>query len=219
MDIVNNTRQIFILISNKKKNKLVRAKNGNRQNRGIKLAHWNAGSAHLKNKMHEIEQVVAENRPHILGISEANLKKEHNIDEVQLQDYDLIVSKTMDNNQLEVSRVVCYKHQSIVAEVRDDLMDEEFSSIWVEIGMPGKKKFLLCQLYRDWRYLGQVDRGIYSNRTQEQLRRWTIFLDQWDQAIAADKRRVYLSKIKVRSSIINCYNHKYVGIFPQCSSI
>ena len=61
-------------LSNKKKNKLVRAKNGNRQNRGIKLAHWNAGSAHLKNKMHEIEQVVAENRPHILGISEANLK-------------------------------------------------------------------------------------------------------------------------------------------------
>ena len=31
--------------------------------------------------------------------------------------------------------------------------------------------------------------------------------------------RVYLRKIKVPSSTINCYNHKYVGIFPQCSSI
>ena len=27
----------------------------NRNNRGIKLSHWNAGSAHLKNKLNEIE--------------------------------------------------------------------------------------------------------------------------------------------------------------------
>ena len=33
-------------ISNKQKNKKIRAVNGNRECRGIRLAHWNAGSAH-----------------------------------------------------------------------------------------------------------------------------------------------------------------------------
>jgi hypothetical protein len=65
---------ILFWLSNKERNRLVRAITGNRQNRGIKLAHWNAGSAHLANKMMEIEQVVSTNKPHLLGISEANLK-------------------------------------------------------------------------------------------------------------------------------------------------
>ena len=171
---------------------MARATTGNRQNRGIKLAHWNAGSAHLVNKMHEIEQVVSSNHPHVLGISEANFKRGHDVDEVQLQDYDLIQCKTLDNDNLQVSRVVCYKHQSLVGKVREDLMSDQFSSIWLEIGMPGKKKILVCQLYREWRYLGQPDRGRESNSPQEQLRRWIIFLDQWENALATGKEVIVL---------------------------
>ena len=179
-------------LSNKNRNRLARAKNGNRQNRGLKLAHWNAGSAHLVNKMHEIEQVVSDNKPHLLGISEANFKRVHDIDDVQLQEYDLVLSKTIDNDQLQVSRVVCYKHQSLVGKVREDLMSDEFSSIWLEIGLPGKRKFLVCQLYREWRYLGQPDRGEHSHSIQEQMRRWVIFLEQWEQALATGKEVIVL---------------------------
>ena len=68
--------------------------------------------------MGEIEQVVSTNHAHLLGISEANLKRVHAIEDVQLPEYDLIVSKTMDNDQLQVSRVVCYMHQSLVGMVR-----------------------------------------------------------------------------------------------------
>ena len=68
--------------------------------------------------MGEIEQVVSTNHAHLLGISEANLKRVHAIEDVQLPEYDLIVSKTMDNDQLQVSRVVCYMHQSLVGRVR-----------------------------------------------------------------------------------------------------
>ena len=93
------------MVSRKKLNQLARTTTGNRSNRGIKLAHWNAGSAHLHNKMDEIEQVVADLHPHVLGISEANFKSEHSIDDVQIQDYDLILSKTVENDQLRVSRV------------------------------------------------------------------------------------------------------------------
>ena len=142
--------------------------------------------------MNEIEQVVSENNPHLLGISEANLKRVHDMQEVQLQDYELILSKTIDNDQLQVSRVICYMHQSLVGKVRDDLMSDQFSSIWLEIGLPGKRKILVCQLYRDWRYLGQPDRGAHSHTTQEQMRRWIIFIDQWDQALATGKEVVIL---------------------------
>ena len=142
--------------------------------------------------MHEIEQVVSDHHPHLLGISESNHKRVHDIEDVQLQEYDLILSKTIDNDQLEVSRVVCYKHQSLVGKVREDLMSDEFSSIWLEIGLPRKKKFLVCQLYREWRYLGQPDRGEHSHSIQEQIRRWVIFLDQWEQALVSGKEVIVL---------------------------
>ena len=142
--------------------------------------------------MHEIEQVVSENHPHLLGISEANLKQMHDLDNVQLQEYDLITSKTMENDQLKVSRVVCYMHQSLVGKVRNDLISDEFSSIWLELGLPGKRKFLVCQLYRERRYLGQEDRGVQSNTIQEQMRRWVIFLDQWETALETGKEVIVL---------------------------
>ena len=47
-----------------------RMTHGNRINRGIKLCHWNPGSADLKNKMGSIENVINKYKPHILGISE-----------------------------------------------------------------------------------------------------------------------------------------------------
>ena len=47
-------------LSRKKLNQLARAVTGNRSNRGIKLAHWNAGSAHLPNKMDDLVDVVSD---------------------------------------------------------------------------------------------------------------------------------------------------------------
>ena len=47
-----------------------------------RVSHWNAGSAHLRNKMHEIEQDVSDHHPHLLGISESNHKQVHDIEDV-----------------------------------------------------------------------------------------------------------------------------------------
>ena len=55
--------------------------------------------------MHEI--VVPDNSPHVLGISEAILKRSHSLENIHLQDYDLLTSYTIYNDQLQVSRVVC----------------------------------------------------------------------------------------------------------------
>ena len=47
--------------------------------------------------MTELEQVVAGLHPHVLGISEANFKKGHNLEDVQIEHYDLLLSKTIEN--------------------------------------------------------------------------------------------------------------------------
>ena len=155
---------------------------GNRNNRGIKLSHWNAGSAHLPNKLDEIESVISRHHPLIFGISESNLHKKHQLQDVQIQDYELITAETLDNPKLQYSRVVVYKHSSIVGKVRSDLMNNEFSSIWLECGLPNKKKFLVCNFYREWQYLGQgADKS--SLDVKQQLSRWVSFIDQFERAL------------------------------------
>ena len=66
-----------------RRNKEMRMRNGNRASKGIKMAHWNLGSAELQNKMCEIEAAVDKLKPGILGISEANLSRSTDLSKVQ----------------------------------------------------------------------------------------------------------------------------------------
>ena len=180
-DIENNNQYTLTLDVNF----MARYKFGNRQNRGIKIASWNKGGGYLQNKIHEIENIIASIHPHILGITESNFYKHQDRDDIRIVDYDIITSKTLDNPNLEVSRVVVYKHKSIVSKTRLDLMDDNFSSIWIECGLPNKNKFLVCHLYREWQFLNQENDS--SKSIHEQLVRWLIFLDQWERALATGK--------------------------------
>ena len=127
---------------------------GNRTNRGIKFSHWNAGSAYLENKIHKVEQALDSYHSHILGVSEVNLNKYHDLNNVQIDNYDLITCETMNNVNLQYSSVVVYKHYSIIAKVLDDLMSPELSPIWLECGLPMKRKFLVCNMYCKWHFPG-----------------------------------------------------------------
>ena len=55
-----------------------RYKYGNKQ-KGLKLLHWNKGSAILENKINEIEAIIQDYQPHILGMSEANYFKKNDV--------------------------------------------------------------------------------------------------------------------------------------------
>ena len=83
-----------------------------------------------------------------------------------------------------------YKHTSLVAKVREDLMSDKFSSIWLEVGFPGRSKILVCNLYREWQYLGQTDHS--SLDISEQLVRWIIYLEQWEKALDTGKEVVVM---------------------------
>ena len=161
-----------------------RYKYGNKQKNGIKIMHWNSGGKHLVNKMDNIESVVNGYKPHILGISEANLLKRHDVNDVQIENYKLFHSNTIFNNDIEASRVVVYVHNEIACKLREDLMNDKFSSIWLEINLPRQKKFLVCHAYRDWQYLNQGNK--VSKSLDAQLVRWVEFLNQWENGLKTD---------------------------------
>ena len=51
----------------------------------------------------------------------------------------------------------------------------------MEVGLPHHKKFLVGQTYREWQLPNQADRSSLS--VTEQMKRWTVFLDQWERAL------------------------------------
>ena len=165
-------------------NFLARYKNGNRRGSGLKLCHWNKGGAFLKNSMNEIEQTISQYKPHILGISESNFHATHSLEDVQIDNYILYLADTLKNPELNISRVAVYVHKDVIVKVRNDLMTDNFSSIWLEVGLKRQKKFLVSNVYRDWKYARQD--GQASGTIACQLSRWESFLGQWETAIAAD---------------------------------
>ena len=126
--------------------------------------------------------MIADYSPHILGISEASFWSDHNLDDVQIPKYKLYLANTLLNPQLNVSRVAVYVHEDVSVKVRNDLMNDEFSSVWLEVGLPRQKKFLVSNLYRDWQYIRQHNHD--SLAIPEQLIRWDGFLQQWERAIS-----------------------------------
>ena len=156
-------------------------KNGNRKSQGIKISAWNKGGGFLQNKMPEIKNIINGLHPHILGISESNLHHHHDKQLVQIDNYVLHTCPTITNPSLHTSRVVVYTHKSLVVKLRPDLMCDTYSSVWMEVGLPRCKKFIVGQTYREWQLLNQKDKS--SLLVTEQLHRWTIFLDQWERAL------------------------------------
>ena len=88
----------------------------------------------------------------------------------------------IENLDLSISRVVVNTHKPLVVKPCPDLMCDSYSSVWMEVGLPHHKKFLVAQTYREWQLPNQ--RGDKSSHSvQEQLNRWTVFLDQWEKAL------------------------------------
>ena len=178
-------------------NFLTRQKCGNRRRKknGITIMHWNKGSSFLQNKKDDIETIMEDYRPHVLGLSEANLRKDDDLSEVEFPDYNIHICPTIDNPTHGVSRVVVYTHKSLVAKSRPDLMNPMISAVWLEVRLPKHQKFLICNAYREWGYPNQPDKSSHSLSAQK--KRWSLFLDKWESAIIEDKEVIVLGDLNI----------------------
>ena len=179
------------------RNFLARYKYGNRRDNGIKIIHWNKGPSFLGNKKDDVEALIEKYHPHIFGLSEANLFSHHDMSEVQYPGYYLHTYPTLNNPELLVSRVVVYTHSSLVVKLRPDLMDNTISAIWLEVGLPRRKKILVCNVYREWGYLRQQDKS--SHTIAAQLSRWQTFLKYWEKALIEDKEVIVTGDVNIDS--------------------
>ena len=155
-------------LSSTKKNKLIHAINGNQSKggRSITCLYWNKGPSLLINKHQDIETIIADHHPHVLGLGEANYNQSQDIEAVQFPGYTLHLDSGLE--QQGMARVAVYTHTSLRVKRRSDLEDPDTAYIWLECGLPGRRGFLICVGYRQWRLLGQGDN--MSASVPEQLK-------------------------------------------------
>jgi len=102
----------------------------------------------LTKKLHEIEVIIDEEKPHVIGLSEARVEKGQDLNNFFIEHYKLFLSDTVNNPNLNVSRLCVLVHDSVTTKVRHDLMNDHISSVWLELGFPRQKKILLANFYR-----------------------------------------------------------------------
>ena len=146
---------------------------------------WNKGSSLLQNKHHEIEALIGDHKPHVLGLCEANLHHAVDLSLVQHQDYQLHVPRSINNPVLGTARVVVYTHSSVIVKRRQDLENDTIPAVWLEVGLPRQKKILLATMYREWQLQNQPDQT--SKSIPAQLERWSCFLAMWEKTLMEDK--------------------------------
>ena len=164
-------------ISNKRRNNLIKQSNGNGKNT-LTICHWNLGSKLWKNKRNQIQALVDQDNPDVLFISEANLDESTTPHESLIQGYNITLPKTVTRNG--TARLVLLTRDSLDFKLRDDLMDDIFTNIWLKISRPGTKGMLICGLYREHQYLSQDTD--WSLQPTEQSKRWMNFLKQVETA-------------------------------------
>ena len=131
--------------------------------------------------MSEIEAAVAKTKPTVFCVSESNLRDTVDQSDVQIPGYRLLTSKTISNPLLKISRVVVYLDRAVKGKIREDLMNPDLSSVWIELGT-GEHRLLIGCVYREHQYMRQQD---HLSLTQEQqLLRWNMFIEQWTKALA-----------------------------------
>ena len=168
-------------------NKIAHITYGNRGQRGkgITCVYWNKGPSFLCNRMVDIEYMVKEHKPHIIGLGELNFKNDHDLGAVQVPGYTLHLDSCIDNPSLGMARVGVYTHESLRVKRRTDLEDDTVAAVWLECGLPNQQGILVCVGYRQWRLVGQNDNT--SASVQEQFNRWSAFLDKWESALMENK--------------------------------
>ena len=159
--------------------------------KGINCIYWNKGPFFLINEQRDLETIIADHKPHILGLGEANFRNNHDKEAVQIPGYNLHLDSGVDIAEFGgMARVAVYTHNLLRVKRRPDLEDDKVSAVWLECGLPRQKGILVCIGYRQWRLLGQQDSS--SASVSEQMARWSVFLDKWETALKEEKEVIVM---------------------------
>ena len=114
--------------------------------RGVESIHINIRS--LFNKINEVKNIIKQEKPHVLGISEAELiKSYHQKESLKIPGYDILLPKSWEDRGK--ARVVVYVKRGVHYEQIYDLEDIEVQSIWLKAGFKNCKAAYYCHMHRE----------------------------------------------------------------------
>ena len=140
---------------------------------GIKIGSWNKGGSYCTKfikRTTTIEELAKSNKMGVLGISEANIENFDREKDLIIPGYTTVVDKGR-KGETGMSRTAMLIRKDLSFKVREDLMGTEFPETWVEIGEKGKKKILICQMYREFKRWGE-DKNVSNTEGEKRLQQW-----------------------------------------------
>ena len=144
-----------------------------KRKRTLKLATWNKGGANqeLKKKRNEIMLQLLNEDIDCLGVTEANLRVEADMEEVAIPGYVLKWDSGRDNKNKKNSRVVVYIKEELSCDVltnymKNDLMPE----IWLRLGHRNTKRTIVGFIYREHTPWGTQNGSVKEQETR--LKKW-----------------------------------------------
>ena len=148
-------------------NSIMRSINGNGKKKRLVICHRNLMGGHMDKdkKMVEVNNIVNATQPDVLGISEPELTDDMMI-ACHVEGYTWERKKDSTRINVLVNSNLDYKR-------RKDLECDSVAAIWLEICPRQKNSILVCQVYREWRLLG--DENLGSHAAQEE--RWRKFVN------------------------------------------
>ena len=169
----NVTRQVWVQMLG---NFYARYLHGNgKQPKGVRVFHLNIRS--LQNKGREVKKIVKELKPHLLGLSECELKKTSptlNIEKLKVPGYNLHMPKSWEAHGY--ARVVLYSKKSFDCPRIPELEDDHLQTIWVKFGFRNSRAGYYCHGYRE--HTSNMGRSI-----NVQMGKLNTLVEQWESAL------------------------------------
>ena len=108
------------------------------------------------------------------------------------------------------ARCVLYVREDLGCKVREDLMDENFPEIWIEIGEANKKRSMLCLYYREF---SEWNARETTNSIKSQCERFNSWLAKTSDQIEKNQELWIIGDFNVdlRRKTDNEYNRKVLA--------
>ena len=106
-----------------------------------------------------------------LGVTEANLRKEADLQDVSIPGYKLVCDLGIKNNVKQNSRVVAYVKEELSYQVMENYMGGDLMpEIWLKLGHKGTKRTLIGFVYREHKPWKSKDESVKGQ--EERLKVW-----------------------------------------------
>ena len=122
-----------------------------------------------------------ENRQHVRGISEVNLRDVVNPLHVQIDGYKLLTLRALDNPLMKMLRIMVYVRDDVDFERMEELETDKEAMIWILIKLKNKRPIRVGNVYREHSLPTKVMLDIPTGSAAAQIDRWDKILDKWEE--------------------------------------